>query len=92
MLMRTPPMRRAKPLGWDAPLSRVLAPAGARLTTLRKAGAYVSEHFATVTQSAVLERAIVLLMAAAESDASPTARPRRIRSSGCCTAVGCCSG
>jgi hypothetical protein len=39
----------------------------ARLATLREAAAYLSERFATVTHSAVLERAIVLLMAAAES-------------------------
>jgi hypothetical protein len=31
------------------------------------AGAFLSEHFATVTQSAVLERAIELLMATAET-------------------------
>jgi hypothetical protein len=62
MLMRTPPVR-----GWDAPLSRVLTPRGTRLSTLREAGLYLSEAFATVTQSAVLERAIELLMQAAES-------------------------
>jgi hypothetical protein len=45
----------------------VLSPGGVRLVTLREAGAYLSEHFATVTQSAVLERAIELLMAAAET-------------------------
>jgi hypothetical protein len=60
MLMRTPS-------GWDAPLSRVLTPRGARLSTLRAAGQYLSEQFATVVESAVLARAIELLMAAAES-------------------------
>jgi hypothetical protein len=35
MLMRTP-------AGCDAPLTRVLAPRGARLSTLREAGAYLS--------------------------------------------------
>jgi hypothetical protein len=54
-------------MSWDLPLSRVLTPRGERLATLREAGAYLSERFATVTHSAVLERAIVLLMAAAES-------------------------
>jgi hypothetical protein len=32
-----------------------------------EAGQYLSDHFTTVIESAVLERAIVLLMAAAES-------------------------
>jgi hypothetical protein len=61
MLMRTPPAH------WDAPLSRVLTPRGARLSTLREAGQYLSANFTTVIESAVLARAIELLMAAAES-------------------------
>jgi hypothetical protein len=40
---------------------------GARLSILREAGRYISERFATVTKCAVLEHAIVLLMAAAAS-------------------------
>jgi hypothetical protein len=55
------------PAGWDAPLSRVLAPRGTRLSTWREAGRYLSDGFSTVTRSAVLEHAIVLLMVAAES-------------------------
>jgi hypothetical protein len=51
----------------DVPLTRVLSPQGARLITLRDAGAYLSERFAGVTHSAVLEHAIELLMKAAQS-------------------------
>jgi hypothetical protein len=55
-------------MDWDAPLSRVLSPKGERLVTLRDAGAYLSsERFATVTHSPVLERAVELLMKAAET-------------------------
>jgi hypothetical protein len=54
-------------MSWDAPLSRVLAPRGARLSTLREAGRYLADGFSTVTQSAVPERAIELLMLAAET-------------------------
>jgi hypothetical protein len=50
-----------------APLWRVLTPRGARLSGLLEAGQYLSESFAAVTHSAVLEHAIVLLMRAAES-------------------------
>jgi hypothetical protein len=60
MLMRTPPH-------WDAPLSRVLTPRGAQLSTLREAGQFLSERFSSVIHDASLERAIELLMAAAES-------------------------
>jgi hypothetical protein len=60
MLMRTPPH-------WDLPLSRVLTPRGARLATLREAAEFLSARFGNVLQCAVLERAIELLMAAAES-------------------------
>jgi hypothetical protein len=45
----------------------VLAPRGTRLSTLRDAGRYLADGFATVTQSGVLERAIMLLIRAAES-------------------------
>jgi hypothetical protein len=60
MLMRTPPH-------WDAPLSRVLTPRGAQLSTLREAGQFLSERFSNVTHDASLKRAIELLMRAAES-------------------------
>jgi hypothetical protein len=52
---------------WDKPLSRVLAPKGQRLTTLRDAANFILANFATTTHSATLEHAIVLLQAAAES-------------------------
>jgi hypothetical protein len=67
---------------WDAPLTRVLSPQGARLVTLRAAGAYLSERFAGVTHSAVLEHAIELLMKAAQSGTLAIARPRPIKSRG----------
>jgi hypothetical protein len=60
-------MSTSTPAHWDRPLSRVLTPRGARLCTLREAGAFLTERFAQVTKCAVLEHAIVLLMAAAES-------------------------
>jgi len=52
---------------WNAPLSRVLSPGGARLVTLKDAGNYLSEQFATVLECAVLAHAIGLLMQAAEA-------------------------
>jgi hypothetical protein len=51
-------------------------PLGFRLSTLREAGAYLSQHFSAVTQSAVLEHAIELLMAAARAESCQTERPR----------------
>jgi hypothetical protein len=52
VLMRTPPVRGAKRLGWDAPLSRVLSPKRERLVTLRGAGPYLSERVTTVLRLA----------------------------------------
>jgi hypothetical protein len=61
-------MKLKKIFGWDAPLSRVIAVKGQRgtLTTLSEAGAFLTEHFATVTQSAALENAQAALVKAAE--------------------------
>ena len=56
-------------LGWDAPLTRVLSPKGERLVTLRDAGTYLSGRFGNVTKDAALERAIELLIKAAETGA-----------------------
>jgi hypothetical protein len=46
-------------VSWDAPLIRVLSPKGTRLVTLRDAGAYLSERFPGVTESAVLKHGLI---------------------------------
>ena len=63
-------MPRKKPAGWSAPLTRSLTlKDGAKLVTLADARAMMIEHFANVSESGTVARAIELTLKAAEEGA-----------------------